>query len=364
MEALEKMANGLGSSLNNALMVIQGYAHLLLGELSGRGPSREYAEEIRKAANSAAAVTSRLLAFNGSPLQEAHPLNVNWLVAEMEPALKRLAGANVELTIRSAPDLELVGAEAKQIEHAIAILVSHARQALTEGGGIEIETANVQRGAEPWIMISVSDDGPAFDPQVIEHLFEPFAEEFADRAPESLDLFAAHRIVKRAGGDIEVESGPERGNTFCVLLPALDSGAAVERPDDVMPRRETVLVVDDEPSVLRVVREILVREGYTVLEAAEGRDALAVAARHSGTIHLLVTDVMMPEMTGRELFDRLAAEGRRIGALYMSGYRGDVLVGRGMLEPGTRLLQKPFSPATLARSVREALEAMPKTLRA
>jgi two-component system, cell cycle sensor histidine kinase and response regulator CckA len=300
-------------------------------------------------------------------------LDLNVVVADLDRMLRRLIGEHIALATVLAPNLSRVRADPSQVEQVVVNLVVNARDAMPDGGRLTIETANVDLDegwaeehlgavAGPYAMLAVTDTGTGMDAAVRAHLFEPFFTTKEVGKGTGLGLATVYGIVKQSGGYISVYTEPGHGSSFKVYLPRIADGAtapAAPPPSPLAPTRgsETVLVVEDDQAVLGLARRSLEAEGYTVLAAADGPDALRLVERHGGPIHLLVTDVVMPGMSGRELAAQIGA--RRIGVrvLFMSGYPGDAVVHGGALAPGSAFLQKPFGPERLARKVREVLDA-------
>jgi CheY-like chemotaxis protein len=298
-------------------------------------------------------------------------LDLNVVVAEMDKMLRRLIGEHIALVAVLAPDLGRVRADPNQIEQVIVNLAVNARDAMPDGGKVTIGTANVDLdegfaqahlGSVPgsYAMLAVTDTGQGMDASVRAHLFEPFFTTKEVGKGTGLGLATVYGIVKQSGGYISVYSEPGRGSSFKIYLPRIETPAEVPastQKGGPAPGSETVLVVEDEPAVLTLSRRALEAQGYVVLAASDAAAALRVVERHGGTIHLLLTDVVMPGLSGRELADRLVAQRPGIRVLYMSGYPGDAVVQHGTLPPGSAFLQKPFSPDGLARKVRDVLDA-------
>ncbi len=371
MEAVGQLAGGIAHDFNNLLTAILGNTQLLLRELPPGDAKRGDVEEIRKASERAASLTRQLLAYSRRQMLQPEVLNLNGVVAEMDKMLRRLIGEHIALVTVLAPDLGQVRADPNQIEQVIVNLAVNAGDAMPERGKLTIETANVDLdetyaqthlGSEPgpYAMLAVTDTGVGMDASVRAHLFEPFFTTKEVGRGTGLGLATVYGIVKQSGGYISVYSEVGHGSSFKIYLPriATSSGPAIT-PQRGRPARgtETVLVVEDEPAVLTLSRRALEAQGYVVLAASEPAAALRVVERHGGTIHLLITDVVMPGMSGRELADKLAAQRPGIRVLYMSGYPGDAVVQHGSLPAGSAFLPKPFSPDSLARKVRDVLDA-------
>src|ERR1051325_2254435 len=359
MEAVGRLAGGIAHDFNNLLTVITSYSDLVLEELALDDPKRDDVEQIRKAAQGAAALTRHLLAFSRQEVLEPQILDLKATVTGTKKLLRRLIGADVEVTTSLAPDLGAVKADPGQLEQIIINLAINARDAMPEGGRLAIDACNVENApARPgrYVMLALSDTGIGMDDETKARIFEPFFTTKESGKGTGLGLATVYGIVKRAGGFISVESEPGRGTSFKIYLPRVDEpiAPAVTLAAAAEPRRgtETVLVVEDAASVRVVTRQVLERYGYVVLEAPNGETALRLAAKHHGPIQLLVTDVIMPGLSGRQLAGQLAPLRPEMKVLYVSGYADDV-------ESGVAYLQKPFTPQTLARRVRAALDASP-----
>ncbi|HLB82533.1 MAG TPA: ATP-binding protein, partial [Gemmatimonadales bacterium] len=329
--------------------------------------------QIRKAAEGAAALTRQLLAFSRQQVLEPKILDLKAAVADIEKLLRRLIGEDVQLATSLAPDLGAVKADPGQLEQIIINLAVNARDAMPAGGRLTIEAANVEmdeayvRGHAParpgrYVMLALSDTGIGMDEQTKARIFEPFFTTKEIGKGTGLGLATVYGIVKQAGGFIWVYSEPGRGTSFKVYLPRVDEPAdpAVARPAAAAePRRgtETVLVVEDAAAVRMVSRQVLERYGYAILEAPDGDTALRLAAKHHGPIHLLLTDVIMPGLSGRQLAEQLARLRPDMRVLYVSGYADNAMAHHGILQSGAAYLQKPFTPETLARRVQDVLDA-------
>jgi signal transduction histidine kinase len=372
MEAVGRLAGGIAHDFNNILTAITGYADLLLEDLGPTDPRREDAEEVRKAAQRAAGLTRQLLAFSRQQVLQPSVIDVNALVGDLQRMLGRLLGEDVELGTRLDPAVGRVKADPGQLEQVLMNLAVNARDAMPQGGKLTLETVNVDMDERyaadhyparpgPYVMIAVSDTGTGMSEETQAHMFEPFFTTKEKGKGTGLGLATVYGIVKQSGGFIWVYSELGHGSTFKIYLPRVaepserSAGAA---PTGAQRSRgtETVLLAEDEPPVRAVARQVLERHGYTVLEAPSAESALDIATRYSGTIHLLLTDVIMPGMNGRELATRLAGLRPEARVIFMSGYTDDAVTRHGVLEPGSTYLQKPFTPDAIARKVREVLD--------
>ncbi len=372
MEAVGRLAGGIAHDFNNLLTIISGYSQVLSERVATDPTLRGYVTEISKAADRAAALTRQLLAFSRQQVLAPQVLDLNAVVTNIEKMLRRTIGEDIDLTAIPGPGLGMVKADPVQIEQVIMNLVVNARDAMPKGGRLTIETANVELDEAyarnhvavtpgQYVMLAVSDTGQGMDAQTQARIFEPFFTTKEKGKGTGLGLATVYGIVKQSGGNIWVYSEPGQGAAFKVYLPRVQeavTGAEPAPAHAAHPRgTETVLLVEDEVSLRSMIRGVLESNGYRVLDARNGEDALVVSQQHRGPIHLLLTDVVMPQMGGRDLADHLAPLYREMKVLYMSGYTDDAIVHHGVLNPGTAFLQKPFTPAALARKVREVLDA-------
>jgi PAS domain S-box-containing protein len=374
LESIGRLAGGVAHDFNNLLTVINGYAGLLLPEYKKGDPSREWVEEICHAGQRAVSLTGQLLAFSRKQMVERRPVFLHSLVAENKAMLQRLIGEDIELVTQSDPSGWPVMADAGQMHQVLMNLVVNARDAMPHGGTVTIRTANVEAGAidaaglpgiapGPYVSLRVSDTGVGIAKEIQQRIFDPFFTTKVEGEGTGLGLSTVYGIVRQFGGSIAVNSEPDRGTTFEIHLPRLEETAAVgaRAASETVPARgtETVLVVEDQDPVRNLAVAVLKKHGYRVLDAAQGSAALLVAERHTGPIHLLLTDVVMPHMSGKELADRLKPLRPEMKVLYMSGYAADVIARRERLESDAAYLAKPFAPDVLAMKVREVLGAPP-----
>jgi PAS domain S-box-containing protein len=374
MEAVGRLAGGVAHDFNNLLTIINGFADILTDRLGRDHPEQGHVNEIRKAGERAASLTRQLLAFSRRQVLAPQVLDLNAVVSNMEKMLRRLIGEDVDLVTVPGRDLGRVLVDPGQIEQIVLNLAINARDAMPQGGKLTIATANARLdesyalGHFPvrpgdYVMLSVSDTGCGMDAETQAHLFEPFFTTKETGKGTGLGLATVYGIVKQSGGYVWAYSEVGRGTTFNVYFPAVEAPARVlpsapARP--VLQRgSETILLVEDEGSLRSLVHGILVSSGYKVLQARDGEDALRVAEQHKGPIHLLLTDVVMPGLGGRELAEHLAPFQRTMKVLYFSGYTDDAILHHGVLEPGTNFLQKPFRPDDLVQKVRQVLDGRP-----
>jgi PAS domain S-box-containing protein len=397
MDAVGKLAGGIAHDFNNLLMVIRGDGELILRRFPADDPLRQNAEAICEAADQAATLTRQLLAFSRKQVIAPAVVDLNAVVVGMRKMLRRLIGETIDLVTLTAPDLGRVTADPGQLEQMILNLAVNARDAMPDGGRLTIRTSNTEVDAEtarhrgvksgPYVVLEVSDTGTGMDAETQSHLFEPFFTTKEQDKGTGLGLSTVYGIVNQSGGHIGVDSALGQGTTLRVYLartgevaprlapaasaPPLEATAGPGRREvtsvaagrdgtTTAPSRETVLLVEDAKRVREVVREILEMNGYAVLEARHGAEAVKISGRYPGPIHLLVTDVVMPQMSGRELAQRLAPLRPDMRILYMSGYTDDDIVRHGVLEAGMAFISKPFTPDALAAKLREVLDPPPK----
>src|SRR5438105_2119169 len=372
MEAIGRLAGGIAHDFNNMLTVINGFSELMLLSLPVGDPHRNTAEHIRQAGEKAATLTRHLLAFSRQQVLQPRVLDLNAVVANMDTMLKRMIAEDIDLLTILSPGSTPVKADPGQIQQILMNLVVNARDAMPDGGRLTIETADVvldtdyarrHVGVSPgrYVMLAVSDNGCGMDKQTQARIFEPFFTTKEEGKGTGLGLSTVYGIVKQSGGNIWVYSEPGRGTTFRIYLPRIEGVAEAIVPgkaQEPLPRgSETLLLVEDDAGVRKLAKTTLQTQGYTVLEAAQGEDAVRLSGQHEGLIHLMVTDMVMPEMSGRELAERLKPLRPNMKVLLTSGYTGKAMLHHGELDPGMAFLQKPFTPQTLARKVREVLDA-------
>ena len=378
MEAVGRLAGGIAHDFNNLLMVISGYSEFLLDRLGPDPALRGPAQEIASAAVRATSLTRQLLAFSRKQMLAPKILDLNSVVTENLKMLTRMIGEDVDLVMVPAAGLGTIRADAGQVEQVIMNLAVNARDAMPSGGKLTIETSNVSLDEEyarfhaplrpgNYVMLAISDTGAGMDTETQSHIFEPF---FTTKGPKGtgLGLSTVYGIVKQSGGYIWVYSEPGKGTTFKIYLPrvaeATESPAVVALPAEAVaaePGTETILLVEDEANLRYLARQYLEKQGYRVIEAADGAVAMQIAVAHEGVIHLLLTDVIMPGMNGRELAQRISEIRPNVKVLYMSGYTENVIGRNGTLDAGVRLLQKPFTLRDLKSKVREVLESTPSS---
>jgi two-component system cell cycle sensor histidine kinase/response regulator CckA len=372
MEAVGRLAGGLAHDFNNLLTVIMGHSQVLLAELPAGDPVRAKIEEMQKAGERAAALVRQLLAFSRKQTLEPKVLCLNSVVTNLDSILSRLIGEDIQLAIRTDPEQGHVKADPGQLEQIIMNLVINARDAMPNGGLLVIETSQVELtrtpmhhirplSPGPYMKLTVTDTGCGMDQETLSHLFEPFFTTKEEHKGTGLGLSTVFGIVTKSGGAIDVWSQVGHGTTFDIYLPRINPeiGPLSLQAKSVELTRgsETILVVEDEPSVRDIVRGELTKIGYHVIEAMNGIEACLIATQHSGRFDLLLTDIVMPGMNGRELAARLHLIYPNLKVLFMSGYLDDVTANAGLEQRQTAFLQKPFTPDVLARSVRELLDA-------
>jgi signal transduction histidine kinase len=370
LESVGRLAGGIAHDFNNLLTVINGYSGLILQHPEKTDLLPKRMAQIRQAGERAAELTQQLLAFSRKQVIQPKPLNLNTLVYEMEAMLRRLLPENIEMVLRLDPALGEVLADHGQIYQVLMNLGANARDAMPHGGNLIVETANVDLSAQyaathtevkpgPFVLLGVTDTGVGMDEEVLKNIFEPFFTTKGIGAGTGLGLATVYGIVRQSGGWISAYSEPAKGTSFKIYLPRITAsspGKAPERaPAGTLRGSETVLLVEDQPDVRNLAREVLESFGYRVLEAINGAAALELAGQYKGRIHLLLTDVVMPVMNGTELARRLATLRPETKVLYTSGYTENVIVHQGILKPGIAFVPKPLSPDVLVEKVRETL---------
>jgi PAS domain S-box-containing protein len=370
LESLGQLAGGIAHDFNNVLAVILNYAHFVLDELPADSAAREDVKEIQRAAERAAELTHQLLIFGRREVIRPEPLDLNQSVSEIEKLLNRTIGEQVQLITKFEPDLWRVRADPSQIEQVLLNLVVNARDALPSGGTVKIVTRNIELeegfGQSPrehpsgrFACLAVADTGVGMPAQVVAHAFEPFFTTKVKGQGSGLGLATVHGIVSQAGGQVEIHSQEGVGTVVSVYLPAL--GQEVARPSDekkavVEGKGETILVVEDEEPVRELTRRILSTSGYVVFTADGANQALEICRRHVGDIDLLLTDVVMPDVSGSALAEHVTEVRPGIGVLFMSGYPEDIIVHQGIVRTGVSLIEKPFNRERLLAGVRGALD--------
>ncbi len=369
MQAIGRIAGGVAHDFNNMLTAILGYCELALGSPAPETLLRSI-EQIQKAAERASNLTRQLLAFGRRQTVQPRPMDLNQAITAMNEMLRQLLRENIEFEMRLDPAAGVILADPGQIEQMLVNLVINARDAMPQGGRLEVSTLPVELtetlglGLIPvppgrYVLLEVRDNGVGISPEVMSRIFEPFFTTKPKGMGTGLGLATLYNIVRQAGGTVAVESEPGQGTVFRIFLPRAEGEVAPmpaeERRGDTSARGETILLAEDEPAVRSLVRQVLEGAGYRVLEAASGEDALQIAEEHGGGIELLLTDVVMPNMNGRELAQALRTRREETRVLYMSGHTEDMVVKKEVVETGSNFLSKPFGPDELLRKVREAL---------
>jgi len=377
MEAVGMLAGGIAHDFNNLLTIINGYSQMLLSSLSEKDENRSSVEQIMKAGERAAELTRQLLTFSRRQVVRPKVLDLNVVVAGAAVMLKRLIGEHIELRIIAAPELAKIHADRGQVEQVIINLVVNSRDAMATGGILTIETQNVEfsepyRGphttlkAGRYVMLAVSDTGTGMDEQTRSHLFEPFFTTKVQGQGTGLGLSTVYGIMKQSAGEIIVYSEPDHGTCVKAYFPAASASLAASDTDaprdEAASGSETIMVVEDDDAVRRLVRDTLEKHGYRLLVAASGPEALSIAERFDRPIDLLITDVVMPQMSGRQLAERLKAVRPDTQILFISGYTESAIVQTGAQGDENSFLQKPFTPSTLSRTVRELLDKAHKAI--
>ena len=373
LESIGSLAGGIAHDFNNLLGIINGYSKLTLSGLKDDDPSRgNLMKEIQEAGERAAALTHQLLAFSRRQVLQSKVINLNEIVVGTEKMLRRLIGEDINLTTFSEPGLGRVKADPSQMEQVIMNLAVNARDAMPQGGKLTLEIKNVVLDKENtdwasdvdagrYVMMAISDTGIGMDAKTRGQIFEPFFTTKEKGKGTGLGLSTVYGIVKQSGGHLSVYSEPGHGTSVKIYLPRVDDKAELSVSPNVpigsLEGTETILVVEDEDRLRKLVCRVLREKGYTILHAPSGQEALRISKSHKGPIPLLLTDVIMPGLSGRETADKLSSERPGIKILYMSGYTDDAIVRHGVLEEGVQFLPKPFAPEALARKVREVIES-------
>jgi signal transduction histidine kinase/CheY-like chemotaxis protein len=372
MEAVGKLAGGIAHDFNNMLTVINGHGCLLAEEDSLTEDQRQSVDQILQAGQRAAGLTSQLLAFSRRQVLQPKVIDVNTVLQGMMQMLRTLAGDNIQLLVRPCPGLGTIRVDPGQLEQVILNLAVNARDAMPEGGRIMIEPSNIDLGPQEmgerqldaapgrYVQVVVADTGTGIDPTVLSHIFEPFFTTKPKGKGTGLGLSTVYGVVKQSGGLISVASELERGTTFTMYFPRIEGPATLEHTEehDVAKQRgtESILVVEDEPAVRTLVRDTLRSRGYRVLEANDGMEALLLVSQYRDAIDLLLTDIVMPQMGGRELAEHLLGQSPDLKVMFMSGYTDDEILKHGVVAERVEFLQKPFTPHALANRVRKVLD--------
>jgi two-component system cell cycle sensor histidine kinase/response regulator CckA len=372
LEAIGQLAGGVAHDFNNLLTAINGYSALALRRLGADHPISSYLEEIKKAGDRAANLTRQLLAFGRKQLLQPLALNVNDILNDMIKLLKRLIGEDIQLITRPGANLKQIKADPGQLEQVLVNLVVNARDAMPRGGTITIETANITLdgsyaskhlgvSAGEYVMLAISDTGTGMDQETQSRIFEPFFTTKEKDKGTGLGLSTVYGIIRQSGGNIWVYSEVGKGTTFKVYLPLVEDKAATESEAVVVPMikrgSETVMLVEDEDMVRKLASELLVDAGYIVLEANGGEEAIKLCKQHSEPIDLLITDVVMPKMSGKQVAEQLLALHPETKVLFMSGYTDEAIVHHGVVDSNIAFIQKPFSERALAHKIREVLDS-------
>jgi two-component system, cell cycle sensor histidine kinase and response regulator CckA len=371
LEAVGRLAGGVAHDFNNMLGVILGHADMVLDTMSPTDPHFTHLSEIRTAARRSADLTQQLLVFARQQAIAPKILDLNHVVSGLLKMLRHLIGEDIELQWNPGNDLGMIRADSSQLDQVLANLVVNARDAIAETGTITLSTSIVELsdefcemhvGANPgrYVCLTIHDTGCGMSEEVQAQMFEPFFTTKPHGKGTGLGLATVYGVVKQSQGYISVESAPGQGTTFRICFPHYEEKAVIDKVREVAPQppsgSETILLVEDEPALLKLAAWQLERLGYHVLPAGSPKRALEVARQFPGEIQLLVTDVIMPEMNGRDLWQKLSADHPRMKSLFISGYTADVIATRGILDEGVHFLQKPFTKAGLAQKVREALQ--------
>jgi PAS domain S-box-containing protein len=361
MESIGRLAGGVAHDFNNLLTVINGFSSLLMQKLDGEPKLWSYAEQVRKAAERGARLTRQLLAFSRQEVIKPIPSNLNWTLAEAEPMLRRLLGERVSIAMHLDPELSHALVDPAQVDQVILNLAANAKDAMPDGGILEITTRNVEIAGTRWVQVTVADNGVGMDEATRGKIFEPFFTTKGVGQGTGLGLATVYGVMQQNSGWIEVHSAPGEGTSFELFFPPIDAQLVpVETENHVEQTEEggqTLLLVEDEDPVREFLKTALEDLGYNVLQAPGSLEALALAERYTGPIHLLITDVVMPGLNGRELADRLRILSPKTKAIFMSGYLSDVIARSGVLDREVAFIQKPVSLETLESRIRQVLQA-------
>lgn len=370
METVGRLVGGVAHDFANLLTLIAGYSDMLLNRIGAKDPIRPELDEIREAADRGARLTAQLLGFTRGQSVKPRPIDLNAVITDMERMLRPIIGEHVQLHTNLSPGLGRVVADPGQMEQVLMNLILNARDAMPKGGRIEIETVDGDlaggiaraRGLRgDVVLFSVADNGHGIDPESMRHMFEPFFTTKEEGKGTGLGLSTVYGIVKQSGGDIWVSSAPGQGARFTICLPRAadrpERPSSASSPHPSAQGSETVLLVEDEDGVRRLIATVLSKRGYKVLQAANGAEALEIFKERADEIHLVLTDMVMPRMSGRELASAVTSIRPNARIMFMSGYTDDVLVRTGALGPGMSFLQKPLRPDVLTAKVREALDS-------
>lgn len=370
MEAIGRLAGGVAHDFNNILTVINGYGSLILSRMDQGEKYYKYITQMKDAGERASRLTNQLLAFSRKQVIRPRVVNLNTMVTEMETMLRRLVRENIDFVMKLESDTGNVNVDPGQMEQVIMNLVVNARDAMPTGGVLSIHTSRLlvekdfERGSlvvkpGPYCLLEVADTGIGMDEEIYSHVFEPFFSTKAKGKGTGLGLATVYGIVKQNNGYIWLDTQPGKGTKVEIYLPQVKKSPR-QKTEEIKAfstkGNETVLLVEDDDAVRNLAREILVENGYTVLEAVQGEDALDISRRHEGKIDLLLTDVVMPEISGRQLAEQLVMERPDIEVIYLSGYSYNAIAHHGVLEPGVTFIQKPFSPAILLQKIRSLLD--------
>jgi signal transduction histidine kinase/CheY-like chemotaxis protein len=372
MEAIGALAGGIAHDFNNLMTAVIGYSDLLKMRMQRDDPLLGDLDQIRRAGERAASLTGQLLAFSRKQVLQPQVLDINHVISDTEKMLRRIIGEHIDLVTIPGAALGRVSADPNQVQQVLLNLAVNGRDAMPRGGKLTIETGNVyldgacarrRVDVEPgaYVLLAVSDTGCGMDAETVSHIFEPFFTTKEKGRGTGLGLATVYGIIKQSGGHIWVYSEPGKGSTFKIYLRRLDKSAASEAGpscawEGALPGTETVLLVEDDEQVRNMAKKGLSLHGYDVIAAGNGEEALKVLEAHEGPVRILVTDVVMPGLSGGELALRIASTHPEMKILYVSGYTDSAIVHHGVLEAGVSFLQKPFTPGALARKVREVLD--------